>query len=175
MGVWEDSFPSLTPIPPTSHTVQTEQLFFRNGLSSPPRVAWKQPSISPPGQEGIKGWSMKTLKTHLNTPIFHTAGDQPLLPPPVQKGNLNRHAEQNLTALPVLGGGAARFATERTLPLRTGGVPRRGDDLAQLLHRTGIRPFTIHHYPFTIRIALVHQSGSRTRAISTGASCANAK
>ena len=32
MGVWEDSFASLTPIPPYSHTVQTEPLFFRNGL-----------------------------------------------------------------------------------------------------------------------------------------------
>ena len=42
---------------------------------------------------------MKTLKTYLKAPIFREMGDLPPLPPPVQEGNLNCHAEENLTAL----------------------------------------------------------------------------
>ncbi len=47
---------------------------------------------------------MKTSKKHPNAAIFREVGDQPPLPPPVQEGNLNYHAEQNLTALPFEGG-----------------------------------------------------------------------
>ena len=59
---------------------------------------------SPPGPEGIQGWSMKTLKTVPNISFFCKLGDRPPLPLPVHEGNLSRYVEQNVTALPTSGG-----------------------------------------------------------------------
>ena len=73
-------------------------------LSSLKMVVRRDQAISPPGQEGIKGWSIETAKKHSNTAIYRKVGDQPPLSPPVQEGNLNCQAEENLTALPILGG-----------------------------------------------------------------------
>ena len=68
-------------------------------------VRKRQPD-SPPGQEGWpkgSGWSIENLKKHSNTAFFRVLGNQPPLPPPVQEGNLDRCAKENLTALPLGG------------------------------------------------------------------------
>jgi len=51
-------------------------------LSSLKTVVRRHQPISPPGQEGIKGWSIENVEKHQNVPIFCNVGNQPPLPPP---------------------------------------------------------------------------------------------
>ncbi len=96
----------------TQWSLKEESPYFSAGLlSSLKMVVRRDQAISPPGQEGIKGWSIETAKKHSNTAIYRKVGDQPPLSPPVQEGNLNCQAEENLTALPYFSGGSVNYRT----------------------------------------------------------------
>ncbi len=78
--------------------------------------------------------------------MSRTGGDQPPRPsdtPPVQEGNLNRHTEENLTALLENGGGVPQGVLTRSFAVRE---PRGGSDAAHLapsFQKTGMMaPFT---------------------------------
>ena len=103
-------------------------------LRSLQMVVWKRQPISPPGQEGIKGWSIENIEKTPKRTDFSQGWRSTT--PPVQEGNLNRYAEENLTALPFEGGivrSLSRFLS--TAPLH---------------HRLMVKNLLLHHSPLFI-------------------------